>query len=260
MKIFHDHFIKSGIVCPLLLIIGLISVLNSCKTVWIHFEKPQPASCKNLSHFKRSYRGHYISVSFKKDDMYYCDSTIMEIRYDSILKYKKSTALIPKFRFDSITADTSNHLKITGDKIIETEDAETVAFPYTVLNDTVHINLEQQEPALWFSISPQGILRRFRHKYYLNVKTPDNRWEISRMEKGRQGSIILSNLSDTADIKLLEKFQMIKKEVYKMKMNEKSTDSTRNIEGYISDPSLKQFKKFIKAGGFSVREKFKRKR
>ncbi|MEI8052211.1 MAG: hypothetical protein WCH52_00560 [Bacteroidota bacterium] len=195
-------------------------MLNSCDPA-ATFDKPQPDKQKPLTSFPKRTQGNYLS----KDE-----SSILTIS-DKLLtrhfdyEYKEHKDSIIQF------------YKLNGDTIISKRDG--VKEKVIVVGDTVirHANLTDT----LFYISEDNLLNKFKGYYFLNKHLSNNTWEVNKLSL-QNGVLTYGIISEGDDIKRLNE------------ITESSADTTSKH----FDLTRKQFKKFIKQGGFSEEEKFDR--
>ena len=98
-----------------------------------------------------------------------------------------------------------------------------------------------------FQIGDNNILRYFKKQYFLNRKIEDKIWYVRKMYIDGSGYLVIADLSSTDEIDNL-------KEV--TEVNEIRGDSSSKIMRYSANPTKKQFKEFVKKGGFTQVNRF----
>ncbi len=203
------------------LTIFILSVLWAC-TSPVTFNEPQPVGTDNLSRIPKRIQGRYLSLA---------DSSAIIINDNLIQRiYDFYEKMDPK-RLDS-------NLKLSGDTLIDiyTKEASLVKqegdsiIRHIVYNDTL------------FKISDEHVLRKSKGYYFLNIRYDKDSWKVSKVELSK-GALTISNISQKADLENLKEI----------------TENTQDtIPPYNFSPTKKQFKEFVRKGGFSETEKFVR--
>ena len=93
-----------------------------------------------------------------------------------------------------------------------------------------------------FRISEKNILKSFKRKYYLNMYRNSSEWEVKQLFL--DNDTLWINAIAVDDKKLLEHLPTFKEK------------DTKFVSKYRIDPTKRQFKKFVKQGGFMDKEKY----
>lgn len=219
---------KTRIFINLTAIFILMMVLLSCN-LNISFEQPQPVGVKSEQAFKKKFIGKYFGID---DSSYlYIYPTFIVQEWGTLFAYRKSV-------FDTIQS-----YSIRNDSIFGSEIEKGVPFKFA--NDTISFILNYKDTV--FFIGGNNILKYFKKQYFLNNKVEDNIWYVRKMYIDNNGYLVIADLSSIDEIDNL-------KEV--TEVNEIRGDSSSKIMRYSANPTKKQFKEFVKKGGFTQVNRF----
>ncbi len=154
----------------------------------------------------------------KMIDKYNLDGVDFVITKNSIL-----TGFIIEHK-DSLT-DTN--LKFTSDSsaLVDIETGES--FYCEIFGDSITIF------STYFDINDGDLLRKFKGAYFLNIQNDStNLWTVEKIDFNRDS--VIRSLIDSADIEKLQKIT--------------------NDTGIVFNPTKKQFKQFLKEGGFGKKQ------
>ncbi len=195
-------------------------LFNSCDPA-ATFDRPQPYNIKPLSSFPEHLQGKYLSTD---------QSSVITIADSLITRH---------YDFDVKTLKDSldSSYRLSGDTFIDKRD--NTKEPVIVKNDTV-IRHEEWTDTL-FCIASGNILKKYKGYYFLNISRGNNQWEVKELSL-KKGRLSLGCISDEKDIE---------------KLNELTETNADTVSTHFS-LKRRQFKKFVRQGGFSDREIFTR--
>ena len=187
----------------------------------IKFQEPQPKGVNPLKSFPKRFQGNYTDSA---------NNYTINIGDNMIVKYTNwgfrtiKDSLVNNFiiKRDSLIAkDSSGSYKITikGDSIINE----------TVVKDT------------FFTLSDSAVIKKYSGYCFLNIRNGSSGWSVKKLSLS-SGILTLATIKDSTELEYL-------KEV------EENFSDTIPVNVH---PSKKQFKHFIKAGGFGSEEKYYR--
>lgn len=193
--------------------------ITSCDGPVVTFEIPQPLGIKNETAFPSKLIGKYLSK---------IDSTIITIS-DSII----SRGFNIKYVMCRKELDTMKHFVLQKDTLYNKQTQEKLFI--VCIRDTLYTPFHLQDTL--FRISENGILRKDKGYYFLNMKYRSG-WEVQKLELVK-GKLNLSSISELSEIENLKQ------------LTEDSKDSLLQFS-----PDKKEFRKFVKSKGFSKKEEF----
>jgi hypothetical protein len=203
-------------------VIFLLLLLAACGSA-VTFTSPQPAGARNLRVVPKALRGAY-GGDFK-------DGT-----YITIVAGKDSIYMLVAFTEMKHREELDSSFLISGD---------SVRFPgkenwhrFRSMGDSLAIDVRSAE--LLFSFKNGDVLRKQKNAYYLSSGARDA-WTVDRLEASSD-SLIWSCISGE-ETQLLEQI---------VRVQHVGQDSS----GY--SPTRREFKKFVRQGGFSQRQAFAR--
>lgn len=213
-----------------LLIFLLPFAFSSCEQQpALEFEEPQPANVKNANEFKKKFRGEYLSLE---------DTSVLQILPNLLIR--KSSYL---FHVSKKDLDTMKDYSIQNNRLYGPEFSTGVNF--LLKNDTLEFSSNSVD-TLFKVDGNENIIRFYKGHYYLNHKTPQNRWRLSSLSFNKDGKLLYTAVTDSTDLKNMQEITNV--------------DSVLDTEGktvaHISKPAKKEFKKFVKKGGFHKYEEF----
>ena len=205
---------------PIILFITLISTIlfYSCEPA-ATFDKPQPDNVSQLTIFPERLQGKYLSMD-QASVLTISDKLITRL-YDFDFKEHK----------DSLG---SSYI-ISGDTLINVDDGTKEKI--SLKGDTVFQHINGTDTL--FAISTDNILKKFKGYYFLSTRYSDNAWEVKKISL-QNGRLTIGSFSNDYDVQKLKEI--------------KETDIDT-----IPIPltfTRKQFKKFVKEGGFTDEETF----
>ena len=202
--------------------------LQSCEPQ-ISFEQPQPAGVGNENAFKKKFLGKYFCID---------DSSYLYVFPTFIMQEWGTRFAYPKSVFDTIKT-----YSIRNDSIFGSEIERGV--PFMFVNDTISFVLNYKDTI--FQINSKNVLRYFKKQYFLNDKVEENMWFVRKMYIDKDGYLVFADLSSVDEIDNLKEVTDVK---------EIRADSSKVIIRYSANPTKKQFKEFVKKGGFTKVNRF----
>jgi hypothetical protein len=194
------------------------TLLFSCAPP-VTFNKPQPSDTNELTKFPKRLQGHYQSLS---------DNSLLHLTDKMITRVYDFD-----YRFHLNQLDSSN--RITGDTLInlETNERDLLIREGDTLVQHIHYT------DTLFLISETNVLKKFKGYYFLNLRYTEDNWQVKQLAL-HKGQLSIGTISTQQDINQLKE------------ISESASDSLP----YQFQPTKKQFKKFVKANGFSETEAF----
>lgn len=188
----------------------------------VTFSEPQPTETDNLSKFPDRLQGQYLSLA-DNSTLLIGDKLIQRI-YD----------FDQKIHLSQLESD----LRLSGDTIINltTNTREIVKRDGDSLVTHIHFT------DTLFQMNYDNVVRKFKGYYFLNKRCDKESWEVKKIELSK-GQLVVSSIST-------------KQELENLKTIAESMQDT--VAPYKFATTKKQFKEFIKNGGFTDRETFVR--
>lgn len=202
----------------LALILLLAWAFESCEPT-ATFDRPQPADKESLTSFPSRMQGRYLSTD---------QSTVLVINDQRILIHAKSEFNVHK---DSL----GSQFKLVGDTLFNLIEGSKKLV--SVNGDSI-IQQEAMTDTL-FSISSENVLKKFKGYCFLNSQYQEKSWETKKLSL-KNGVLTVGVIANKEEIQ---------------KLNE----LTETAEDTVSAPfslSRRQFRKFVKGGGFQGEETF----
>ena len=186
----------------------------------VTFTEPQPIGVDNLSKFPKRLQGFYSSQD-NNSELAINDFIIQRTYdYDS------------KLHINQLDSQS----KLCGDTLVNTRTIEKSLIRRE--GDTIITHIHQIDTI--FRLNFDNVVREFKGYYFLNTRYDKTNWTVKKMVLS-QGELTISSISSTQDIESLKEI----------------TQSPQDtVAPYSFSPTKKQFKKFIRNGGFSNEEKF----
>lgn len=203
-----------------MLIPFFILCINACSPP-VTFDEPQPTDTKALSAFPKSLQGAYQSFE---------DNSELKITDYSIIRNYDTEFEIPLIELDSTYQMKGDTLIFSGLRV-----------PFKKSNDTIRAQLHTAETL--FMLSNQQILKKFKGHFFLNTYDKDgDYWEVKMLDYA-DGVLSIHSLNSTEDLVQLRE------------VTEDQNDSSKHH----FKPTKLEFKKFVKANGFRLQERFGKK-
>ena len=164
-------------------IFGICFLFSACDS--FYFTSPQPVDSENIYEFPRKIRGAYSKNN---------DSVIFGKDYFKSIEYNEDQ--IPRH-----LADTSSSYILKNNKIYLVDNDEeiklTEGFPYKLKDDTIFY---KERTVFEIALGKKAFLRQVSNYYFLNVKKPNQWWEIYLIEFADNDSVYTRYLdSDDLD-------------------------------------------------------------
>ncbi|HYG39176.1 MAG TPA: hypothetical protein VD908_11180 [Cytophagales bacterium] len=198
-----------------LLTLLIFSILFACGPS-ITFEVPQPPSSNSLNRFPKKLLGHYISEN--------------QLSYLTISKNQVLKTYDYDIKLDRDSLDEEYTIK--GDSLIE--KATGIKQFIKVAGDNIVAHINQVDTL--FSLSSKNILKKFRGHYFLNTEYEDG-WSVTKLSFSK-GILTFGEINNKEDLDDLSKI----------------VESDLDTVIYNLKVTRKQFKKFVKEGGFREEE------
>lgn len=199
----------------------ILTSLFSCEPP-VTFKEPQPTDNDNLSKFPNRLQGQYLSLA---------DNSILVIGDKLIQRIYDFDLKIHPSQLDS-------NSRLSGDTIINL----TTNTREVVKRDGDSLVTHIQYIDTLFQMDNDNVVRKFKGYYFLNKRYDKESWEVKKIELSK-GQLVFSSISTKQDIENLKTI----------------TESTQDtVAPYKFATTKKQFKEFIKNGGFTDSETFVR--
>lgn len=199
----------------------ILTSLFSCGPP-VTFKEPQPTDNDNLSKFPNRLQGQYLSLA-DNSILVIGDKLIQRI-YDFDLKFHPS-------QLDSnsrLSGDTIINLTTNTREVVKRDGDSLVTHIHYI--DTL------------FQMDYDNVVRKFKGYYFLNTRYDKESWVVKKIELSK-GQLVFSSISTKEDIENLKTIT-------------ESTQDTVAPNKFAT--TKKQFKEFIKNGGFTDSETFVR--
>lgn len=197
----------------------ILTSLSACEPP-VTFDEPQPTDTDNLSKFPNRLQGQYLSLA-DNSTLLISDKLIQRI-YD--YDYK----LHPK-QLDSTS-------RLVGDTVIDLKTNERTLIKHDGDSLVTHIHYIDT----LFLMNYDNVVRKFKGYYFLNTRYDKESWEVKKIQLSK-GQLVISSISTKLDLDNLKE------------ITETTLDT---VPPYKFTATKKQFKKFLKADGFSDSETF----
>ncbi len=188
----------------------------------VTFDEPQPAGSENLSKFPRRLQGQYLSLE---------DFSVLEIGEKLIQRIYDYDYIVHVNELDStqvLFGDTLINLNTNERTQIRREGDSLIVHIHSV--DTV------------FQLDYDNVVRKYRGYYFLNTRYGKANWEVKKVQLSK-GQLTIGSITTKPDIENLKE------------ITETAQDT---VPRYTYTVTTKQFKKFVKSGGFQNSEVFVR--
>lgn len=199
----------------------ILTSLFACEPP-VTFDAPQPTDTYNLSKFPNRLQGQYLSLE-DNSTLLISDNLIQRI-YDYDYKVHPNQL-----------GSTS---KLVGDTVIDLQTNERTLITRDGDSLVTHIHYIDT----LFQMNYDNVIRKFKGYYFLNTRYNKESWEVKKIQLSK-GQLIISSISTKLDLENLKEI----------------TETTQDtIAPYNFTTTKRQFKNFIKKGGFSDSETFVR--
>jgi len=210
---------------PFKLISTLLTLISlfSCKPqVTLTFSEPQPTATDNLLEFPKHLQGQYYSLE-DSSSLLISDKIIQKI-YDFDLRIHPSEL----DSFSYLSGDTIIDSK-TNKKSLVKRDGDSLITHYHFIDTLFQINYD-------------NVIRKLKGDYFLNTRHDKSSWVVQKMQLSK-GHLVISGISTEKDIDNLN-------EIVEVPID--------TVRPYKTTLTQKDFKEFVKKGGFSDSETFVR--
>jgi hypothetical protein len=198
----------------------ILIFLSACGPAVV-FDTPQPTNVDALSSFPEKLQGKYLSSE---------DSSVLQITENSLIRIYDFDQKVHISQLDTnqqIIGDTLYNFKSNTAAVIQIEGDSVIQ----------HVNGMDT----LFTIDQMNVLKKFKGYYFVNICKTTDTWEVNKLSLSRD-ALTLSSISKKDDIDQLKEL----------------TDKMQDSIPYVFSPSRKQFKNFIRNGGFRDSETFSR--
>ncbi|MCC6722614.1 MAG: hypothetical protein IT243_10475 [Bacteroidia bacterium] len=193
--------------------------LSACEPP-VTFDEPQPTDTDNLSKFPNRLQAQYLSLA-DNSTLLISDKLIQRI-YDYDYKVHPN-------QLDSTS-------RLVGDTVIDLKTNERTLIKHDGDSLVTHIHYIDT----LFLMNYDNVVRKFKGYYFLNTRYDKESWEVKKIQLSK-GQLVISSISTKLDLDNLKEI----------------TETTQDtVPPYKFTATKKQFKKFVKADGFSDSETF----
>ncbi len=203
-----------------LMLLGIVCLFACNQAPQINFTETQPTNVSTTDAFKQQYIGQYQSVT---------DSSTLIVEAQRIIRKEQYAFAVTTAEFDSIKTAEQQHM-------------QTV----TILNqteDSVYCKWEPETNV--FEVNEQHQLKHFKGQYFLNYGRGDY-WEVQRM--ALTDDLLTIGAIELDEVATLQSLTEV----------EEITGKGGKVREYIIHPTKKEFKAFLKQGGFRDGETYQR--
>ncbi len=197
----------------------ILTSLSACEPP-VTFDEPQPTDTDNLSKFPNRLQAQYLSLA-DNSTLLISDKLIQRI-YDYDYKVHPN-------QLDSTS-------RLVGDTVIDLKTNERTLIKHDGDSLVTHIHYIDT----LFLMNYDNVVRKFKGYYFLNTRYDKESWEVKKIQLSK-GQLVISSISTKLDLDNLKEI----------------TETTQDtVPPYKFTATKKQFKKFVKADGFSDSETF----
>lgn len=197
----------------------ILTSLSACEPP-VTFDEPQPTDTDNLSKFPNRLQAQYLSLA-DNSTLLISDKLIQRI-YDYDYKVHPN-------QLDSTS-------RLVGDTVIDLKTNERTLIKHDGDSLVTHIHYI----VTLFLMNYDNVVRKFKGYYFLNTRYDKESWEVKKIQLSK-GQLVISSISTKLDLDNLKEI----------------TETTQDtVPPYKFTATKKQFKKFVKADGFSDSETF----
>lgn len=197
----------------------ILTNLIACEPPVI-FTEPQPTRTDNLSKFPSRLQGRYLSLDDKS----------------TLLIGEKSMQRVYDFNYKFHPNQLDSASELSGNTVINLKTNQKIAVKR--IGDSLVAHMHYIDTI--FQISQDNVIRRFKGFYFLNTRHAYKSWEVKKIQLKKK-ELVMGKISTKLDLENL-------KEITK--------NPQKNGPPYIFKPSKKQFRIFVKGGGFRKSEIF----
>lgn len=200
----------------LILIFAVLVSFAACEPP-VTFTEPQPAGAAQLDKFPKRIQGSFRSLS---------DNSVVSIRGNSICRIYDLDVKLHMSQLDSGAV-------LSGDTLIQGSERAAVRRE----GDSLVYHFYSKDTL--FVINEENVLTKFRGYYFLNTLHGKDSWAVKKLGLS-EGKLSIGTISMKEDIATLKEI----------------TESPQDTAPYKFAVSKSQFRKFVKADGFSNTEVF----
>lgn len=184
------------------------------------FNKPQPDAVKAQSAFPERLWGKYLSTD---------QASVVTVTGQLIIDHLEFDLKVHK---DSLGAA----YKVIGDSLVNTDGTKQRA---SLKGDTIVIHANSIDTL--FNISADNVLKKFKGYYFLNTRYDSSSWIVRKLSL-KKGVLTIASIEEEADIEKLKEI----------------TETTADTLSTPINLKRRQFKTFVRRGGFAEEESFTR--
>lgn len=204
-------------------LVVLFLVLSCGEPRMVDFISPQPQGKKDFSSFPKRLQGKYSNL----DDFIDLEIT----NYHVIKRHIGKDTIDLRDTFYKLT-------EIKGDTLYDKESS--MKFKFRRLRDSLITDFYYIYIDTIFDLNKGDKLRKMKGYFFLNQKYGDSSWGVRKLVL-KNGVLNLNDIGSEEEIKLLQTITETKQD---------------SIRPFVTNPSKKQFREFIKKNGFSDGESF----
>jgi hypothetical protein len=206
-------------------LLGFIFFIISCDEMVpvVEFSRPQPNDKKDIACLPKRLQGHYSNLT---------DYIDLEITNYHVIKRH-----IGKDTID-LRDSLFNSVEIKGDTLYDKE--LSMKYKFRRLGDSLITDFYYIYIDTIFDLKKEDKLRKMKGYFFLNQKYGDSSWGLRKLTL-KNGVLNLNHISSEEEIKLLQTITETKQD---------------SIRPFVTNPTKKQFREFIKKNGFSDGESF----
>jgi hypothetical protein len=197
----------------------ILTSLFACEPP-VTFDEPQPTDTDNLTKFPNRLQGQYLSLA---------DNSTLSISDKLIQRIYDYDYKVHPNQLDSSS-------RLVGDTIIDLKTNEKTLIKRDGDSLVTHIHYIDT----LFQMNYDNVVRKFKGYYFLNTRYDKESWEVKKIQLSK-GQLVISSISTKLDLENLKE------------ITETPQDT---IPPYKFTATKRQFKKFVKADGFSDSETF----
>lgn len=208
-------------------LLGYVLLCFSCHESrpieYVEFTSPQPQGKKDLATIPKRLQGYYSNLT---------DYIDLEITSYHVIKHH-----IGKDTID-LRDSIFELAEIIGDTLYDKESS--MKFKFRRLGDSFISDFHYIYIDTIFDLNKGDKLRKMKGYFFLNQKYGDSSWGVRKLTL-KKGLLNISQISSEEEIKLLKTITETKQD---------------SIRPFVTNPSKKQFREFIKKNGFAKGESY----
>jgi len=203
-----------------LFVLSALILIASCGQSPVAFTEPQPADTKDLKQFSKRLQGQYVSAD--DSSLLIVEATLIQRVYD--------------FHYKLHSNQIDTNFVFIDDTIINQQTSEKIPF----VKDGDSLIIHQYGVDTIFKLSDKNVLRKSKGYCFLNYRIDESQWTVRKMEL-KKGELTISRISRKHELDNL------------VEIAENPEDT---IPPAVFSINKKQFKHFVKKGGFTDKEVF----